>query len=730
MQKNKVEIVVSVDTATGEAHIKNMSEAMSRAGREGERAFKRADQAVGRLDHRMREARISGVNLLSTYLGYRAVSDIFRAINTEATAGFRAVEDYRLSMATMTGFMVTNSRKLQEGDLAGAYREANTYAEKLIPKLELIAATTLGTGRDLKAITETMMMHGVVLDINNQKEVNGLKNITNVLKMVTAGQNQDIQMRQEINSLLSGQIRMQDRLPTLLKAIDPNLKEHLKLWRQQGTVIENVGALLQGFDPATQLVEQTWTSIGTTMETINTKVLRGGMQPAFQDLMDMAREINALFMDKDGNLTQFSYDIQENIHDAWDYSKHLGTELKNLAFDPETAKVIKALAVMAGVSTGLRILIGAASVTTTPVGAAAAVVGGGYYLSQHLHGQRPNTDPRVHSTLGGNSPGVETWFPPVLQDSLQRQPELYVNTGKVLSNERMIELAARKAEVNGRPETVKPVREITPRLTKQPHLETEAEWQAKANAALAKHNAMLREGKHLTEALYTPQEKYNAAVARYKNLLAAGAIDLVTYNRAVAAAGDELENMSKKGVTAADEMEAAFSGWFNSFTNDLNNALWTADNTFGDIALSFGKMLTKMAIQKKIVEPLVDGLSSGGVFKWLAGIFHEGGVVGEPAPARAVSPAVFSGAPRLHSGLLPDEFPAILQRGETVIPRGGFPQSATSQTVSVQIHNDGSEKKAADTQVHFDARGFVVDVFLEDMDANGPIKQAMAGGAL
>jgi tape measure domain-containing protein len=56
--------------------------------------------------------------------------------------------------------------------------------------------------------------------------------------------------------------------------------------------------------------------------------------------------------------------------------------------------------------------------------------------------------------------------------------------------------------------------------------------------------------------------------------------------------------------------------------------------------------------------------------------FHAGGVVGHtPAPIRGVPYGTFRGAPRLHNGGIPglaaDEVPAILQRGEQVIPRGG-----------------------------------------------------------
>ena len=51
-------------------------------------------------------------------------------------------------------------------------------------------------------------------------------------------------------------------------------------------------------------------------------------------------------------------------------------------------------------------------------------------------------------------------------------------------------------------------------------------------------------------------------------------------------------------------------------------------------------------------------------------VFHAGGVVGvSSAPSRQVPSYLFALAPRLHSGLMPDEFPAILERGETVLPK-------------------------------------------------------------
>jgi hypothetical protein len=61
--------------------------------------------------------------------------------------------------------------------------------------------------------------------------------------------------------------------------------------------------------------------------------------------------------------------------------------------------------------------------------------------------------------------------------------------------------------------------------------------------------------------------------------------------------------------------------------------------------------------------------------------FHSGGVVGMTGgPMRSIPASYYSRAPRLHSGLMPDEYPAILQKGEAVIPRGGSVGSGGGDT--------------------------------------------------
>ena len=66
---------------------------------------------------------------------------------------------------------------------------------------------------------------------------------------------------------------------------------------------------------------------------------------------------------------------------------------------------------------------------------------------------------------------------------------------------------------------------------------------------------------------------------------------------------------------------------------------------------------------------------------------HGGGIVGRDFShiIRGIDPSVWLGAPRYHSGLMPDEQAAILQKGERVIPKNQVQNGATGGT-SIHLH--------------------------------------------
>jgi len=78
----------------------------------------------------------------------------------------------------------------------------------------------------------------------------------------------------------------------------------------------------------------------------------------------------------------------------------------------------------------------------------------------------------------------------------------------------------------------------------------------------------------------------------------------------------------------------------------------------------------RVIVHETISAPI--GMAVSDFIKGIGGVqAHEGGIVGEISSGRTISGLALATAPRLHSGLGPNEFAAVLERGERVIPKGG-----------------------------------------------------------
>ena len=142
--------------------------------------------------------------------------------------------------------------------------------------------------------------------------------------------------------------------------------------------------------------------------------------------------------------------------------------------------------------------------------------------------------------------------------------------------------------------------------------------------------------------------------------------------------------------------------------------------TLASIEKDFVQMIERMVLKAAVLEPLFGtgktgpgefGLIGGGIQSAIGGgsgfslssvfgkLFHDGGVVGSGGAGRMVSASTFAGAVRYHeggiAGLLPGEVPAILQQGETVIPRGGnAPGGGTTHIWNIQTPDVQSFKQS------------------------------------
>ncbi|PKP67277.1 MAG: phage tail tape-measure protein, partial [Alphaproteobacteria bacterium HGW-Alphaproteobacteria-5] len=164
-----------------------------------------------------------------------------------------------------------------------------------------------------------------------------------------------------------------------------------------------------------------------------------------------------------------------------------------------------------------------------------------------------------------------------------------------------------------------------------------------------------------------------------------------------AAVTETLADYAAKARAIGGDIGQSLIGAFRSAENAVGEFVKTGKLNFRDLVTSLLADLAKLAARRFILGPIANALGGilGGAGGLFARVFHAGGVVGAPAPARMVPAVAFAAAPRMHSGgavgLRHDEVPAILQRGERVLSRREAQAYGAGGGVTININAQDAE---------------------------------------
>ena len=218
--------------------------------------------------------------------------------------------------------------------------------------------------------------------------------------------------------------------------------------------------------------------------------------------------------------------------------------------------------------------------------------------------------------------------------------------------------------------------------------------------------------KKLLDQVGIHEARARAAKLADKQIEAGTATLETTVTRGLQKVSDSIGTWQTQVVKAIGDVSSALSNDISGGLSDILDGTKSVAQGFADMAVAVLKDIQSI-ILKLLIELAIQQLlgafgytttgGGGGGYTRVAKatpVYHDGGVVGQGSPStRFVDAAMFLNAPRFHNGLAPDEMPAILQRGETVIPRG---QSSGSQaggnTVNITtIYKDGNKSDQTTT---------------------------------
>ena len=149
------------------------------------------------------------------------------------------------------------------------------------------------------------------------------------------------------------------------------------------------------------------------------------------------------------------------------------------------------------------------------------------------------------------------------------------------------------------------------------------------------------------------------------------------------------------------EAAVTFKRGFGEAFADVIMRISTVKDAFRSLAL---------VVMRSVLVNVGSNIAAG----MMGGVAHAGGIIGETSfPMRMLPVWAFETAPRLHAGLAADEFPAILQRGEMVTPRGA------GQNVTVNINNQSGTPLSAEGKSRVDGRQMIIDIVVDDYYRHG-----------
>lgn len=222
-----------------------------------------------------------------------------------------------------------------------------------------------------------------------------------------------------------------------------------------------------------------------------------------------------------------------------------------------------------------------------------------------------------------------------------------------------------------------------------------------------------------------------SAISANQSILGGGKTvdDVIAYAQSRVSAYDQMKEAARAYKLEQKELNREAKEFANlgkdllgGFIDDLRNGA-SASEALANALQKVASKLIDIALNNIFSGGGLFGGGKGGLFGGaiIPGILHSGGVAGTHGygHGRAVSPSVFAGAKRYHTGgvagLQPGEIPAILQRGEVVLPRGaGMVNKARStETINVVLQDDsGRMAQIADQRIQT-ASGAIVQVSVQ-----------------
>lgn len=280
--QDRVSIELYVDDQ-GTIKIVNCTKAVQDLGAAGKQSFAGSSAAAD--DFASALAKQLGIYALVTAAAYK----LEQAVIGSFKAGIKTIDDYQIAVISIAATL-TDMAKPGQGDMRELFQRNQASAEGMWRAINVEAARHFAGVHEGMMVYNRLVQSGYAVRLD---EVGALMTLTDKIKLATQGQNQEVQLNQEVRALMEGQLRNGSLLALELQSrIGPEWSSLLDKHKQAGDLLQWLISLWPGLEAATGRITETLTSQSTTLKSILQLIAIDGMQGIYQDIVGLMKEGN------------------------------------------------------------------------------------------------------------------------------------------------------------------------------------------------------------------------------------------------------------------------------------------------------------------------------------------------------------------------------------------------------------------------------------------------------
>lgn len=241
-----------------------------------------------------------------------AIQTMANIIDSTFGALLRRIDDFQVS-AIATAAAVTGITAEFDRPSADVFTQNLAAAKQTFEELEVVASRYFSTGQELQLAFNTLAQRGVVV---RRDELDILAKVTDQIKLLTGGQNTQIQIQQELRALLDGTIKTTAAFGNALRDRGADIQQLTKEIRVLGS-LRPLEEFLSGLDDAGPAIQQTLSSVTAAFQSLSNIVVRGVFQETYDDVVTRIREVNNFLIDQRNEVIAVGQVLVSRVRNGW-----------------------------------------------------------------------------------------------------------------------------------------------------------------------------------------------------------------------------------------------------------------------------------------------------------------------------------------------------------------------------------------------------------------------------